>query len=181
MERFTSAIRKCLDSQNWYGALFIALAMPDICGIIEYPHLKKGTKSIKCYKHWFDTYLSKYYTRDINGKHVVFMTASDCYALRCSLIHMGIDDVSMQPAREIISRFAFVEGSANEFHCVKFKDLLVLKVAIFCEDVIKAINEWNENIKRDDIKQKQIESLLTILKGEIMTHPPKIVINGESA
>jgi len=170
VKRFTEAIKGCLDSQNWYGAIFIALAVPDICGTIAYP---KEKYSKERYKNWFNAYLSKHYRKYYKGKDVIFMTASDCYALRCSIFHCGVDDTSMQKAKENIDKFWF---SANNYHLIKSKNKLIINVTSFCEDVIQAVEDWSRDIKGDDVKQQQVKELLTILSGEITTHPPAIII-----
>ncbi len=58
MERFTNAIEKSLQDCNWYAALSLALALPDICANVCYPN--EGSK--KRYVDWYNQYmLSKYF------------------------------------------------------------------------------------------------------------------------
>lgn len=104
MERFVSAIRMSAQSQNWYAALFMALAMPDICSKLEQP--ESGSSGPR-YKSWFEKYLLPVNTTESMGHRVVFMTPGDCWALRCSLLHEGSDDVGEQRAKETVSRFRF--------------------------------------------------------------------------
>lgn len=59
MYNFLDALELCAKSNNWYGALFISLTLPDICAKIEYPLEKKS--SSKRYIDWYDRYLKKYY------------------------------------------------------------------------------------------------------------------------
>jgi hypothetical protein len=160
MKRFTNAIRKCLDTCNWYGALFISLTMPDICGNIAYPDLN----TYKRYTQWFDNYLSNYYKGKVgkNREETVFMSAKDCYALRCSLFHTGMDDVTEQKAADVISRFSF---SAVSSHCNLFDDVLQLNVKIFCEQTIQAVEKWGEDIEDNPATQSKINKLITIHEG----------------
>ena len=45
IDSYVSAIRHSLRSQNWFGALFLALAMPDICAVLQDPtDLKVGRR-----------------------------------------------------------------------------------------------------------------------------------------
>jgi hypothetical protein len=118
MERFVSAIRNSIQSENWYAALFLALAMPDICSKLEQP--ESGNSGPR-YRAWFETYLSPVNTRDIMGQTVVFMSAGDCWALRCSLLHEGSDDIGEQRARETVSRFRFTTLGS---HRIKINDVL---------------------------------------------------------
>ncbi len=64
MEQFSNAIRNCLDSQNWYGALFISLAVPDICGNITYPELRGQGFVKERYERWVEKYLSTYLKKE---------------------------------------------------------------------------------------------------------------------
>ena len=54
MKDILDAIRKAIKDKNWCGALFISLALPDICGKIENPNFLSG----KRYKDWFNKYMS---------------------------------------------------------------------------------------------------------------------------
>jgi hypothetical protein len=155
MERFINAIKKCLDTGNWYGAIVLSLIMPDICGKIAYPTMKTGQR----YREWFDNYLSGYYKSIIVGREVVFMNASDCYALRCSVLHMGTDDVTEQTAKDTLNKFYF---STTGSHIIRVDDKLVLNVAKFCEEVIQATEKWIKDIEGNANAQEAIRELLTI-------------------
>jgi hypothetical protein len=37
MDRFISSIRKSIEDENWFSALFLTLALTDICGALEKP------------------------------------------------------------------------------------------------------------------------------------------------
>jgi hypothetical protein len=39
MKRFSDAVRASVEQRNWYGALALALTMPDVCGRLESPTL----------------------------------------------------------------------------------------------------------------------------------------------
>ena len=57
MERFATSIESSLNSQNWFAALFMALALPDICAALEEPNRPVGER----YKDWFKRYLQPAY------------------------------------------------------------------------------------------------------------------------
>ena len=140
MERFINAIKNCLDTENWYGAIVLSLIMPDICGKIAYPN--KNTS--QAYKEWFDGYLSGYYKSIIGGKEITLMTASDCYALRCSIVHAGTGDVSEQSAKETLSKFLFSTKGGGQ---IRIDGEIKINVTQFCEEVISATKKWCKDIE----------------------------------
>ena len=78
MRRFTESARKAVADQNWFAALFVSLALPDICGSLEDPTAKVGER----YMNWFNRYLAPRY-----GK---MFSAEDCYYFRCACLHQGL-------------------------------------------------------------------------------------------
>ncbi|MEG1111408.1 MAG: hypothetical protein RSE65_11895 [Hafnia sp.] len=61
MERFITSIEGSLENENWLAALFMALAMPDICRSLERPDIEQGTTG-KWYKDWVTRYIEDKYT-----------------------------------------------------------------------------------------------------------------------
>ncbi|WNZ58231.1 hypothetical protein QT397_13120 [Microbulbifer sp. MKSA007] len=149
MERFTNSIRKNLETENWYGALFMALTMPDICGKITYPEIEHSGPR---YKEWFNANLSQINKSNIMGKEVVFLTASDCWALRCSLLHAGTDDITEQRAQEVLEKFEFTTLGMHRIH---INNILTLNIKAFCNEVIQAVEAWYEPIAETlEVKEK---------------------------
>ena len=172
MNRFIDAIKNCLENKNWYGALFIALAMPDICGNLIYPTLNPRER----YMRWFNTYIAHFYKANVgadlssfkmpipdfipNRISAIFLNSSDCYALRCALLHAGTDDITGQSVSEVLQRFVFTTANA---HCnLKNGKILQLNVTMFCEEIIKGVEIWSIDIKNDASIQNKINDLLTI-------------------
>lgn len=159
MERFTQSIEKSIESENWYSALTLSLTIPDICGRLSYPDLR--TKSKDRYVKWFDTYLLHHYEFPSFGDNFTFMSGGDCYALRCSLLHEGRDDVTGQGARrkEVLSKFAI---STTGTHRGMIGDVLVLNLQKFCTEICQGVEVWSEDYKKDNKVQAAIAELLTI-------------------
>jgi hypothetical protein len=164
MERFASAIKQSLDNQNWYGALFISLAIPDICGNITYPELRGSGNTKHRYDKWVNTYLLPF-LKNSNGEQM--MTAEDYYKLRNFLLHQGV-------TQGITDEYRFV---IKDFHLVKLGNILLINIAQFCEGVIQAIGQWSSDIKNNQEAQKQLNELSVILKGELTFYPPTIAIS----
>lgn len=161
MDKFISAIKRCLDAQNWLGALFIALAMPDICGNIAYPELSGKRNVGKRYRKWVTNYLSPYLTHKYGDSFI--MTACDCYDLRCALLHEGVT-----------SNYRFV---IKDFHFVQMGQLIMVNITIFCEDMIRAVAQWDKAIKNNKEAQERIGILVPILQGILIPGTLQISIN----
>jgi hypothetical protein len=140
MKRFTDAVGKSLATNNSYGALLTALALPDICGWLENPEAKSTAR----YIGWCDRFLTKRYTAEAgpNAGHV-FLAGGDAYALRCALLHEGGDGISRQKARVALTKFQFVVTPPGiTIHKNQNGSLLQLQVDIFCADICFGVAEW---------------------------------------
>lgn len=129
MQDLLAQIRTANSTGLYYVSLFSALALPDICAALESPDgLAKGPR----YEAWFDRYLAPRY----HG----FLTGSDCYLFRCSLLHQG----RTQHPKGTYSRILFVEpdGSGLVLHNNVLNDALNIDVRIFCEDLVTAVETW---------------------------------------
>lgn len=148
MEDILDAIRKAIKDKNWYGALFISLTLPDICGKIEDPNLS----SEKRYKDWFNRYISAKYI--YSGR--TFLSSNDCYAFRCALLHEGSDNIAGQKSRRILEQFLFMTSGPhcnymrdNYVNCQRVKTSLQLRVDKFCEDICESVEQWLKDVSTD--------------------------------
>lgn len=156
MEKFTESIRRSIAAENWNAALFMALTLPDLCGAIAYPDIEHSGPR---YKHWFNENLSDLNKTIIGGEEVVFLTASDCWALRCSLLHAGTADISEQRAQEVLNKFEF---TTMGMHRIRTERILTLNVSMFCEEVCDAVEAWYEACKGDPRVQDRVSKILKI-------------------
>jgi hypothetical protein len=146
MNRFTKAIWKSLETENWFGALFIALALPDICGGLETPEKAPGER----YKDWFDRYLAQEY--------LPIFTAQDCYSLRCACLHQGLTTNE----KSAVKRIHFVEQNWRG-HLNKSEAGLVMDIHTFCADMCLAVDRWSEDVKDNAEIQERRYELVDIL------------------
>jgi hypothetical protein len=163
MKRFRDSIERSLMSENWYGALSMALMLPDICGGIETP--EKGSKAR--YIDWFNRYLLNLYTAPvgIELRMHVFLHGEDCYALRCSYLHEGGAVIVAQKARKALDAFHFVAPppNGNQVHMNQRDNALQLQVDIFCREVCAAVAEWVEDVVRGNAElEARLGNLLVI-------------------
>ncbi|MDI7502387.1 hypothetical protein [Cronobacter dublinensis] len=148
MQRFVESIRRSIQTENWLAAIFMALAMPDICGALENPAAKVGAR----YSDWFTRYLAEKYTL----LHIQF-TAKDCYNFRCKCLHQGL------VVRDDNEKFALTPPVPGyRFHLNSFNGVIQLQVDIFCEDVCLAVEEWAREVENNNEIQNRILELITI-------------------
>lgn len=163
MQHLTHATRAAVSGQNWYAALALALALPDICGKLQSPRSKVGTR----YKAWWENYaMSKYMGRSLvkSDEMVPWLSGSDAYALRCAFLHEGVDDISTQTAREVLRRIHFVLPPPHwKVHMNGFATgELQIQVDIFCEDVCVGADQWWTDHSKDIEVLSQLPGLLRV-------------------
>lgn len=162
MKRFTNSIRLSLKSNNWYSALTTALTLPDVCGRLDNPDENVSQR----YQRWFNQWMLNYYKHEVGAdrQEITFLSAGDCYALRCSYLHEGGVDITQQRAREALSHFHFITPPPNNstIHCNKFGNALQLQVDIFCNQMADAADKWFESIQGNDQIMERINNLLII-------------------
>lgn len=165
MDNLIKALELSLLNKNWYGSLFIALSIPDICGYLESPTKKSQIR----YEEWFKKYLLHKYSSPIGRQKIphVFLSGSDCYALRCSLFHEGREEIIDQRARQAIDRFYFIEPHPHGMiHCNQFNNVLLLQVDIFCNDILSGLRKWIQDNQGNPDIGTRIGNILKIYPND---------------
>ena len=151
IHRYVESIQCSLKEQNWFGALLLALAMPDICGAIEDPNQGVGER----YKKWFRQYLGDQYAPEL-------FSDEDCYYLRCSALHQGMAEHPKAqnkrihfttPVPGLTAHLNFVEDEDGSF-------VLQMQIDIFCVQICSAVEKWESDVSSDPDIVKRIESLM---------------------
>jgi hypothetical protein len=161
MDALIKALESSIANKNWYGSLFIALSVPDICGYLESPTDRSQTR----YERWFEKYMLPKYFAFVGADHTphVFLSPSDCYALRCALLHEGREEITEQHARETLDRFHFVEPPpSGQKHCNQIKNVLQLQVDIFCNDILSGLREWCQHAQNFPEVKNRIDNILKV-------------------
>ncbi len=158
MKEILDSLQRAVDSENWYGALIIALCIPDICSKLEYPtHYSRER-----YSNWFKKYMPEGYADHLSG--------NDGYALRCSYLHEGNSDIEEQSVREVINKFSF---SPKGSHLISFsgmkansaddgKNICHLSVQSFCADMVEAGEHWLHDVGSNKDVQSRMHKMLEI-------------------
>jgi len=120
----------------------------------------QGEASSARYVKWFNANLSGLYRRNMGGGWVIFLSGMDCYALRCSYLHQGSDDITSQKKRETLEQFHFTTMNA---HRVRVEGgVLLLNVYEFCREMSDAVDAWSTARATDPAISAQMAELLTI-------------------
>jgi len=161
MQRFIDATRAAVGTANWYAALSLALTMPDICGRLEAP----ASGSQARYTSWYDQYLLARYQGRVGPDRVLhtFLSANDCYALRCAYLHQGEFGIEDQRAQQALASFHFTPPRPGMLiHNNQINNTLQLQVDVFCNDVSAGVEAWLQAVAGDAAIQARMAKLATI-------------------
>lgn len=142
-----------IEQENFYAALITALTIPDICVALEH-----GNTTGKEYAKWFDS----------NLDYKNFLSGNDCYALRCSVLHQGTDDITEQRMREVLEHYIFLTKGSHRIlfkNCIfngVNKSFLQLNVTTFCIDICTAAEVWIKNNTNNSSIQNRLQQTLEI-------------------
>jgi hypothetical protein len=168
MRHLLHSVRNAVKQENWYAALTLALAMPDMCGLMSNPQWKNSSK--KRSVDFFDKYLSNIYRTGPMGTQA--MTGGDFYALRCAYLHQGEFDLDGQSAAETLALFQINSPKNSQSHLnvsyVQAPDgtlslgNIQLRVDAFCEEICVAVEQWLSDNANDVRIQTEIACIATI-------------------
>lgn len=163
MQQFLSAIRKSVEEQNWFAALFLSLAMPDICAQTESPSPKYAKDIGQKYQAWYDKYMAHHYTRiDDSGKKCGFLS-KDCWSFRCKCLHAGLT----AEERESISKFSFrapiiAPGINIVIGVMQIDDRMSIQINDFAEKMCQSIERWRHDVSDNPEINERINALIEI-------------------
>ncbi|WP_339352209.1 hypothetical protein [Acinetobacter beijerinckii] len=171
MQQYLDSIKLSLRTNNYFGAITMALTLPDICASVNSPN---GKTTSKKYCTWFNKYLAKYYSEIFRdeyknkNKTVVNFIAQECYAARCSFLHQGTHHIKhqsilMDSEHPTVSSVNFISLDHGEY--LRNGDILFLDVNFFCENMIDAVETWMKDISCDIHKMAKIAAMPIIHKN----------------
>lgn len=169
MKRFTSAGRAAIEVGNLYAGFVMALMIPDICSSLENPG---PGKSEKRYIAWCKKWLESRFTSNVGPerRQHIFVTAEDCYQIRCSVIHSGRSDIYAKKRKKLGS-FEFFDKEVGS-HLNWFGEIMVngamhpgflqLRADKFAEEIFFAAEEWDSSVLDNKKIQEEKKKLLRI-------------------
>ena len=146
-----SEIRRALDLELYNCALAIALTLPDVCGKVEFPNSKTKER----YKAWFNKYAQSYFVSVATVlpgeqlKKYTWLTANECYALRCAVLHAGdynVENIEVS----LILLHAHKRNGKNYSHTVRDSKYIDADVIDLCDRLCLAAEEYYNSVEDKD-------------------------------
>jgi hypothetical protein len=139
MHSLATAGRKCLSEGNLFASVAIALTLPDVLGS------ESGVRSVgQRYRRWFDQWAApKFLDKDGNA----YLTASDCYDLRCRLLHEGKAYLGSEQSRPVHEVQFFSDDLERDHMRIDIslyptKRILLLRAREFSERLFQSVDEY---------------------------------------
>ena len=137
MRDFLQQVRRALDENLYYVALFVALTIPDICGAME---SDDGRACKSRYTAWFDRWVAPKYGDPPT------LPGEVCYYYRCAALHQGR---ATHPKMQY-KRVLFVEPSATDnilLHNNVLNDALNIDIRLFVRDILEGASKWLQEVE----------------------------------
>lgn len=165
---FISAARRAAEDDNWFAAVPLALTLPDVCGAIDEP----DTRSRGRYIRWWDAYMARRYVvwpdgdEDPQWEPFTYLPGTDAYALRCSYLHAGTDQI--EGAKTAHRRIRFL-GPPTPLAFGYDRSTLTLNIGLeqFVEWVCLAVETWMRDRVHDAGAQERLRGLVSIIPSAI--------------
>lgn len=126
---YVNDIQNALTNQCYFSALSLALTLPDICGMAEYPTSPVTDRYIK----WFDKYIGESVSQSGHTESP-YLSGEMVYNLRNTYLHQGSPNVISSKVREEknqIDKFMLVLGDGTRIQKMTFTVDVGMGKAIF--------------------------------------------------
>lgn len=174
MKDFIKSIYKSVESGNYHAALFTALSLPDICGKLETPEVRRnGVRS----KRWFEENLRSKYFPDTCYEHCIATNPDAAQAMHAEqLEHLKSMPFTCKfsPTDFWAFRNAFLHSADDnadglkihithgDSHQCMLNGALQLSAKRLCLDIANAASEWLIRVEHDEAIRERINSRATI-------------------
>ncbi len=116
IEIYVNDIRNALKNQCYFSALSLALTLPDICGMAEYPNKQVAGR----YIGWYDKFIGAYVK---NEEPSPYLSGEIVYNLRNTYLHQGSPNVDANKVKEEVNqidKFILLLGDGTKIHEMAF-------------------------------------------------------------
>lgn len=184
---YVNDIRCSLKNKCYFSALSLALTLPDICGMAEFPN-KSVTER---YIEWYDKYLGVYMAqgKDDLGGNNSWLSGEVIYNLRNTYLHQGSPGIESDKIKEEVNQFdqfTLLLGDGTELHVstfnieagtqetgkITYRDIVV-DVTYLCSSICDCALWYYEN------NQEKFKFNFNVITQEEWINPPKEVFEGD--
>jgi len=166
IEKVIEEIEKALESKLYNIGLISILTLPDIiCQSIS----DTDTNS-KTYINWFDEYVSKFFSKDVLNN--TLLNGNDCYSLRCSVLHKGTTDITVQRKRKNLENFiVFASHNPKLFIFKEFEDekYLRIDISVLFKNIVYGYMDWKRQLSPDLLKKFNLYNSIDISEINVET------------
>jgi hypothetical protein len=148
MDTILKEIDRALALELHYLAVVMSLTLPDICAALE---SSDGRTSQTKFMAWYDKHLSTKFR---------FMSAGDCYSLRCGVVHQGRFGLPGKQFGRVIFTLPNVQGIVIGQGIIN--DALQFNAVQFCKTMTGAVRDWFAVATHDSIVQANLPNLVQL-------------------
>lgn len=98
IEVYVDNIKWSLQNKCYFPALALALALPDMCGMVEYP----GECVSKRYVDWYDKYIGEFMAQNCDSNP--WLSGEVVYNLRNTFLHQGAPNIDSDKVNEPVNK-----------------------------------------------------------------------------
>ena len=116
---YVNDIRNALKNQSFFSALSLALTLPDVCGMAEFPNKQVAER----YIGWYDKYIGAFLKNSEPLEQSPYLSGEMVYNLRNTYLHQGSPNVDASKVKEEtnqVDKFIFTLGDGTKIHEMTF-------------------------------------------------------------
>ena len=156
---YVNDIRRSLENKWYFSALSLALTLPDICGMAEFPNKSVAERYIE----WYDKYLGVYMAqgKDDLGGNSPWLSGEVVYNLRNTYLHQGNPGITSDKVKEevnqldkftlmlgdgtVLQTFALnIEAGTQETGKITYR-MIIVDVTYLCDSICDCALWYYEN------------------------------------
>lgn len=180
---YVNDIRCSLENKCYFSALSLALTLPDICGMAEFPNKSVAERYIE----WYDKYLGAYMKcgKDDLGGNNPWLSGEIIYNLRNTYLHQGNPGVASDKVKEEVNQLdKFIlmlgDGTVSQMGTINIEAgtqktgkityrMIMVDVTYLCHSICDYALEYYENNKG------KFKFNFNVITQEDFIHPPEEV------
>ena len=172
-------IKRSLENKCYFSALSLALILPDICGMAEFPN----ESVTKRYIGWYDKYLGEYMAqgKDDLGGNNPWLSGEIIYNLRNTYLHQGNPGIASDKVKEEVNqldKFILMLGDGTVLQSVTLNieagtqetgkityRMIIVDITYLCDSICDCVLWYYEN------HQEKFKFNFDVITQEEFMHP----------